>query len=56
MGDGIDWPEHISVTVLFSDDRGLARYEHRQDADLRGGGINLAVGANSDFPTERRLR
>jgi hypothetical protein len=56
MGDGIDWPEHLVVTVWFSDARGVARYEYRQDAALRGGGINLTVSANSAIPTERRLR
>jgi hypothetical protein len=56
MGDGIDWPEHLSVTVRYSDARGVARYEHRQDADLRGSAVNLTVSANSAIPTERRLR
>jgi hypothetical protein len=56
MGGGIDWPEQLSVTVRYSDARGVARYEHRQHADLRGGGVNLAVSTNSAIPTERRLR
>lgn len=55
-GDGIDWPEHLAVTLHYSDSRDVARYEYGYACDLKGGGVNLAVSAASAVPTERRLR
>ena len=52
----IDWPEHLAVTLRYSDSRDVARYEYGYACDLKGGGVNLAVGAASAVPTERRLR
>lgn len=42
--------------MRYSDARGIARYEHDQECDLRGGGANLALGADSAAPIKRRLR